>query len=133
MLVTTSHNGWGFALGVHFRRTEESLGALRATTKQGSLRGRYRPNRSFAGTGLVSGGAARPTRTSRTPPDMILTLVLSTRLLPRVVKITSVPAKMLSCASPPSARRQQKERYNRLKGREIARTTIIQSHIRFSC
>ncbi len=43
------------------------------------------------GAGLATGATARPTRTSRTPPDVILTLVHSTRLLPWGVKIMSVP------------------------------------------
>ena len=76
------------------------------------------------GERLASGGES-PTRTSRTPPDVILTLVHSTRLLPRVVKIMSVPAKCLSCHSPPTTRRQLKKRNNRLKGAVILGLRLV--------
>ena len=76
------------------------------------------------GAGLATGATARPTRTSRILPDVILTLVHSTRLLPWVVKIMSVPRSVSRATVAPYARRQLKVRWNRLKGREIAGPAI---------
>ena len=75
-------------------------------------------------TNLASGATARPTRTSRILPDVILTLVHSTRLLPEVVKIMSVPRSVSRATVSPSARHRLKAHWNRLKGREIAGPAI---------
>ncbi len=85
----------------------ERLRAEGFTTSQGSLRGRYRPS-----------------RTSRILPDMILTLVHSTRLLPWVVKIMSVPRSVSRATVSPYARHQLKAHWNRTKGQEIAEPAI---------
>jgi hypothetical protein len=55
---------------------------------------------------------------------MFLTLVHSTRLLPWVVKIMSVPRSVSRATVAPYARHQLKARWNRLKGREIAGPAI---------
>ena len=55
---------------------------------------------------------------------MILTLTHSARLLPSVVKITPVPAKMLSCDSPPSARHPRERAMESAKRQKFAKATI---------
>ena len=55
-----------------------------------------------------------PIRTSRIPPDVILTLVHSTRLLPWVVKIMSVP-RSVSRAIPRPPLAVKKRTDNRLE------------------
>ena len=81
---------------------------LRAATNQISLRGRQ---------------LARPAL-RRILPDMFLTLEHSTRLLPWVIKIMSVPRSVSRATVAPYARHQLKARWNRLKGREIAGPAI---------
>ena len=68
-------------------------------------------------------GTAR-SAASRILPDVILTLVHSTRLLPWVVKIMSVPRSVSRATVAPYTRHQLKARWNRLKGREIAGPAI---------
>ena len=66
----------------------------------------------------------RPSRTSRILPDVILTLVHNTRLLPCVVKIMSVPRSVSRAIPRPPLAVNWKSDSNRQEGRKIAESAI---------